>query len=170
MKKFALLLSILAFLTGCATLSTTDRQLLAQHRVPPPLYNRMTHREPLTVPDIIELSQRQVPPQFILRYLDETDTSLRLSRADVTRMRKAGVSSKVIDYILDTAPPVVSGRYSDDYYGPYPYYRRSYYAPSPYYAPYPYYYGGPTVIIGGGYWGHGYWGHGGWYHGGWHHH
>ena len=136
----------LALFTGCTTLHEGDRYLLQDHHVSPALYDRMLHGEPLSLPDIVELSQKQVPPPFIVHYVWKTYAVYHLSGSDISYLHKAGVSQQVIDYLLASGPMFAPR--------PYPYY------PAPYYAPYPYYpYGyGPTVIIGGGYgWGRGCW-------------
>ena len=149
MKNLAfLLLAIagIAVLSGCSTLSQNDRTVLDQHHVSASLYERMSHRDPLEISDIIELSRRQVPNRFIVHYLDSTDTTFRLSKGEISQLRKAGVSSEVIDYLLDTAP--VYSRRPSYYYSAYPAY-----GPYPYY-PGDYYYGGGTTVIfrgGGGY-------------------
>jgi len=158
--KFSFLIALLAMslLTGCTTLNQRDRDMLGQHHVSPELYEQMLHKEPLALSDIIELSRKQLPPRFIIEYLDSTRASYHLKRSDVTRLKKAGVSQDVIDYLLESAP----------LYGPEPYYYSpTFYDswPSSYYYPEYYYYRGPTVIIrepawsvhGGGYWGHHHW-------------
>ena len=158
--RFSLLLVLLAmsFLTGCATLNQRDRNMLGQHQVSPDLYDRMLHKEPLALSDIIELTRKQLPPRFLIDYLDSTRAVYHLTRSDVLRLKKAGVNQDVIDYLLDTTPM----------YAPQPYYYYSpVYDPWPgsYYYPDYYYRRGPTVIIhdpgwgfhGGGYWGHHRW-------------
>lgn len=150
MKSLYLIFAALAFglLTGCATLHEGDRYLLQEHHVSPSLYARMLHGEPLSLSDVIELSQRQVPPDFIVHYLWTSYAVYHLSSTDISNLRKAGVSKQVIDYMLASGPM----------YAPRPY---SYYGAPGYYAPYPYYpygYGYPAVSFGVGY--------GGWYGGG----
>lgn len=107
-------------LAGCATLTRTDRYLLQDHNVPPPLYARMTHREPLSLTDIIDLSQRQLAPGFIVNYLRSTYAVYRLSGPDVARLRQAKVSQKVIDYLLAT-PSMDGPEYYYSYRRPYRY-------------------------------------------------
>ena len=141
MKKiflmFLMVAGLLAF-SGCATLNPYDRGLLVQHHVSNSLYQRMLHGEPLALEDVIELSRRQLPAGFIIHYLSSTRSAYHLSSGDVARLRKAGVSKEVVDYLLDT-PALYAPR---PYYYPYP----------PYYPYDPYYYGGSSVIVGGGYW------------------
>ena len=153
MKRILLLpvVAALALLTGCATLNQNDRALLQQHKVSPALYTRMTHEEPLTLTDIMELSRCGLSPDFIIYYVSSNRIAYRLSSSDVSTLKKAGVDKRVIDYLLATRSMYAPSPY---YYGP-----RYYYGPS-YYPPYPYPY--PGVVVGGGYYyggpyRHGYW-------------
>lgn len=119
-------------LGGCATLDRKDQSVLQQHRVPPSLYNKMLVRAPLSLPEIIELSHREVPADLVLHYLKSTDMVYHLNSRDVTHLVQAGVSRKVIDYLLNT--PLLLVGYSAAPYYPY----------SPPWYPYaPYYYGSP---------------------------
>ena len=56
---------------------------------------------PLTPPDIITLSRRGVPDRFVLRHLEDNGVNYLVNRADITRMRKAGVSAAVIDELIE---------------------------------------------------------------------
>lgn len=125
----------LALLSGCATLSDADRAALQQHRVPPPLQERMNHRESLELADVTELSRRGVPPDFIMRYLRSTGRVYSLSSLDVVKLRDAGVRPGVIDYMMST-PALYAPRYADPWYG------YGYYGYDPHY-----YYNRPVVIV-----------------------
>jgi hypothetical protein len=162
------LLLITILYAGCGTINQQDREVLKAHQVPPDVYDKMLYGDPLSLDDIITLSQREVPPGLVIHYLQELDIVYYLRKQDVKRLRSAGVDESVIAYMLSTAPEPGPGPYVGGYYGapgPYPYP----YAP---YGPYPYgYYGGPVVVVGGYGWGRGGWGHGGWGgRGGWYHH
>ena len=161
--RFLPLLLLPLFFAGCGTVTQQDRQVLRDHEVSTDVYDTMLYGDPLSPDEVIELSQRAVPPGLIIRYLDRIDEVFQMPKAEVKRMRAAGVDEQVIAYMLSTAP-----QYGPGPYGPYP---------GPYAGPYPYgypygYYGGPVVVVGGGYgWYHGGgWGHGGWGGGGWGHH
>lgn len=106
-------LSLALLLTGCVTLSETDRSLLQQRRVSPDLYSRMSHRERISIADILELSERKVPASFVLRYLRSTGAVYKLSSDDVLLLRRSGVDRTVIDYLLQT-PALYGPRYVDD--------------------------------------------------------
>ncbi len=152
------LLLIPVLLAGCETINHQDREVLRAHDVPQGIYDKMLYGDPLSVEDIIALSQQAVPAGLIIHYIDETDTAYRLRKADVKQLRDSGVSEEVISYMLSTSAPdepvVYRGAYPAPAAYPYPYY------------PYDYYYGGsyggPVVIVGGAYhrgWGGGGWGH-----------
>lgn len=163
LRSFLLLL-MCAVLAGCANLTTHQRAVLQAHNVAPPVYNKMMLGEPLSLPDIIELAHRAVPPGLVIDYLDTTETVYRLQAADVARLRKAGVSDEVINYMLSTAREYGPALYGGGFY---PYGQLWY--------PYdPYFYGGPEIFIGGGYYGRWHGHHGGDWHGhgggGFHHH
>lgn len=102
--RLPLFLSILSafVLTGCATLGQADRDVLARHRVSPELYSRMLHRDVLTLTELIELAEKKVPVSFVLRYLRSTVAVYRLRSDDVVVLRRAGVSTQVIDYLMAT--------------------------------------------------------------------
>ncbi len=154
-SRLLLLLLIPLVLAGCATLGSHDLAVLRAHNVPPYLYQKMTNGDPLTISDVIMLSDRSVPSGLIIHYMDETDTAYRLRKADVQQLRSAGVSDEVISYMLSTsAPPDYHPAYPPPPYAyPYPY---AYY-PYDYYGPY----GGPVVVV-GGYRGGGGWGYRRW--------
>ena len=161
MKWFRFVFVVIALgLAGCASLNQNDRYVLQQHRVSPALYDAMVRMDPISLNDIIELSQDRVPPRFIVHYLRSTRASYKVPPARVRSLKKSGVSQEVIDYLLSTpgiyAPCAYYPReavYSDPYYYPYGYYSRPY----PYDYPYGYGFGYPTVVVGGGYYG-GWWG------------
>jgi len=154
MKWFHLLAiaAAIGLLAGCATLNQNDQALLQQHHVSPALYSRMVHEDPLALSDIVELTQRQLSPDFIVYYLSSTRAAYRLSQRDISNLRKAGVSKQVIDYLLSTPARYAPAPYYypavNYYYGP------GYYGGPGYYPGYAY----PRVYIGGGYYGGGYYG------------
>lgn len=151
MKSPHLVISLLAlvFLAGCASISRTERNTLIQHNVSSSVCDRMVRGNPLSLSDIIELSQRQVPDSIIVNYLDSTRVVYSLDKQSLTRLRQGKVSQGVINFLLDT-PSLFAPRYVD--YGPRPWYPYpAYYPYGPYYGPcYPQIYGGSSVIITGG--------------------
>jgi hypothetical protein len=103
----------------------------------------MVHGDPLSIGDICALSRAGVSDGIIIRYIRDQGTIYVLTSNDFDRMKKAGVSSSVVDYMAQTA----AGGYPYGPYGPYPYG----YPYGPYYGPYY----GPPVAVGIGFgWGH----------------
>ena len=80
--KFILLGLLLAGALGCAT-------------------NR-SRPQPLTESDIITLTHAGVGDDEIMHRIDNTRSIFRLGADDVVQLRQAGVSVRVVDYMLDT--------------------------------------------------------------------
>ena len=103
-RLLPLLVASALVLTGCATLNDRDRVVLQQQGVAGPVYEKMLHHEPLSLDDIIYLSQRGVPGPYIVYYLRPTYAVYKLTTGDVVRLRKTGVSEGVIRYLVATVP------------------------------------------------------------------
>jgi hypothetical protein len=98
----ALLLLAALCLTGCATMSRSDRAVLTQHGVEQPLFGRMVYNDRLTPKQIIEVSRKGVPSDFLIRYLRFTEAVYTFTPHDRVRLRKAGVKPAVIEYLRQT--------------------------------------------------------------------
>ncbi len=85
---------------GCAAFDRQELAYLSRRGVPPQTVRKMSHGDPLTPPEIIELTRRRVPEPFILRHLEDAGVNYVVTRNDVERMRAAGVSARVIDAML----------------------------------------------------------------------
>jgi outer membrane lipoprotein SlyB len=83
-----------------AALDEQDRKVM--ERTSPRTVDRMDKGEPLTVSDIIKLSQGGVSDETIIRYIRDSRTSYTLSQAQINRLQQGGVSQRVINYMLDT--------------------------------------------------------------------
>lgn len=83
-----------------AALDEQDRKVM--ERTSPRTVERMDRREPLTVNDVIKLSQGGVSDESIIRYLQQSGTTYNLSQAQIRRLQDAGVSQRVINYMVDT--------------------------------------------------------------------
>ena len=83
-----------------AALDEQDRRIM--ERTSPRTVNRMDRGEPITINDVIKLSQGGVSDDTIIRYIRDTRTSYNLSQAQIRRMQQAGVSQRVINYMIDT--------------------------------------------------------------------
>ena len=92
--------------------------------------------QPLAIEDIKNLSKANVGDDLIISQINMSRTVYHLNTAQIIDLRNAGISAKVIDYMINTPtafvqPPAVSR--GDAYYysepvAPYPYY---YYYPAP---------------------------------------
>lgn len=85
-----------------AALDEQDRRVM--ERSSPRTVDRMDRGEPLTINDVIKLSQGGVSDDTIMRYMRETTSTYNLSQAQIRRLQDAGVSQRVINDM------VVSGR------------------------------------------------------------
>jgi uncharacterized protein YcfJ len=83
-----------------AALDEQDRKVM--ERTSPRTVDRMDRSEPLTVNDIIKLSQGGVSDESIIHYLQQTGTTYNLSQAQIRRLQDAGVSQRVINYMIDS--------------------------------------------------------------------
>ena len=83
-----------------ASLDEQDRKVM--QRTSPRTVDRMDRREPLTVNDVIKLSQGGVSDESIIRYLQQTGSTYNLSQAQIRRLQDAGVSQRVVNYMVDS--------------------------------------------------------------------
>ncbi len=81
-----------------AVLDEQDRRVM--ERSSPRTVDRMERGEPLTLNDVIKLSQGGVNDTAILNYMQETDSSYTLSQAQIRRLQDAGVSQRIIDFMV----------------------------------------------------------------------
>lgn len=77
-----------------ATLDEQDRKVV--NRSSPRTLDRMEKNEPLTLNDIIHLSQVGVSDETIIQYLQETKSMYNLTQTQIRRLQDAGVSDRVI--------------------------------------------------------------------------
>lgn len=83
-----------------AALDEQDRKVI--ERSSPRTVDRMDRGEPLTINDVIKLSQGGVSDDTIITYIQETKTSYNLSQAQIRRLKDAGVSQRVIQFMIDS--------------------------------------------------------------------
>lgn len=81
-------------------LDSQDRKVM--ERSSPRTVDRMDRGEPLTINDVIKLSQNGVDEDSIIRYMRDTNSSYSLSQAQIRRLQDAKVSEKVIQYMIDS--------------------------------------------------------------------
>ncbi len=104
------------------------------------VYDKMVHGDDLSLYDIKALTHAGVSDAVTLRYLRNRQTVYYLTAEDVGGLRKAGVSTSIVDYMLQTPrqyasyyPAVGAG------FGYFPYYDPFWGPPYPNY-PYPRHY------------------------------
>ena len=127
---------------GLSDQQKADYAAVQRSGVSPAIYDKMMHGDPLSVGDVGSLSRAGVSDGIIIRYIRDQGTVYSLTSGDFSYLKKAGVSSSVVDYMAQTG-------YQGYPYGPGPY---PYPYPYPYYGPY-----GPPVVVGFGFGGGHYW-------------
>ncbi len=101
--KGALIGSAAGVITGGligAVLDAQDRKVM--ERTSPRTVDRMDRGEPLTINDVIKLSQSGVSDDTMITYMRDTISTYNLSQAQVRRLQDAGVSQRVINYMVDS--------------------------------------------------------------------
>jgi hypothetical protein len=123
--RFLFVIAAAGLLAGCGLSPQQKADYAAVQRadVSTAIYDKMVHGDPLSVGDIIALSQARVADGVIVRYIRDHGTIYYLSKEDFDNLHAGGVSPSVIDYMARTGPP-----------------------PGPYYAPGPYFYPPPIAV------------------------
>ncbi len=83
-----------------AILDDQDRKIM--DKTSPRTVERMDRGEPLTINDIIKLSQGGVSDDTIIRYIKDSKTTYNLSQAQINRLQEAGVSQRVVNFMIET--------------------------------------------------------------------
>lgn len=81
-----------------ASLDEQDRKVMERNS--PRTVDRMDRGEPLTINDVIKLSQGGVSDDTIVRYMRETASYYQLSGAQTRRLQESGVSQRVINEMI----------------------------------------------------------------------
>lgn len=105
MKTRSLLFILAATLgllsSGCATAARRNTALVAaQYGTDVFVLDKLERGARLSFADLEELGRRGVPENAILAHLNRRDDAYRLTTTQVVRLREAGVSDGVIDYLL----------------------------------------------------------------------
>jgi uncharacterized protein YcfJ len=90
---------VMGSLTGFA-LDEQDKKVMEKSS--PRTVERMNRNEPLTLNDVIKLSQGGVSDNTIIQYIHDQKTQYNLTQTQIRRLRDAGVSQRVINYMVDT--------------------------------------------------------------------
>jgi hypothetical protein len=116
-------------MTGYTTMHRERMQVAEDDSLTPP---------PMTISDIIALSQDSVSADVIISQMKVTDSYFRLTTEDIVALKKAGVNDKVINAMIQTGSQTRENRertvvYPAYYpywgYGWYPYYWYPWYSP-----------------------------------------
>ncbi|MES2273389.1 MAG: glycine zipper domain-containing protein [Chlamydiota bacterium] len=81
-------------------LDEQDRKVM--ERSSPRTVDRMDRGEPLTINDVIKLSQGGVSDDTIIEYMGDTNSTYHLSQAQIRRLNDAGVSKRVIETMANS--------------------------------------------------------------------
>jgi len=81
-----------------ASLDESEQRRL--ERQSPQTYRRVDHGERLSVNDIINLSKSDISDDKIIDLIKKTESRYTLNNYQIERMRDAGVSEKVINYMM----------------------------------------------------------------------
>lgn len=84
-----------------AALDEGDRDHI--QRSSPQTMNRIDRGEQLSISDIEKMSQAKISDDKIIGAIQSTGSVYHLSASDVEALNRAGVSQRVIDYMLQTA-------------------------------------------------------------------
>jgi hypothetical protein len=133
-SRFLLLVAAACALAGCGLSDQQKADYASVQRagVSPAIYDKMVHDDPLSINDIISLSRARVSDGIIVRYIRDHGTVYALNGQDMDRLRQAGVSPSVVDFMARSG-------YPGGPYGP---------GPGPYFYP-------PPIAIGFGFGGGG---------------
>jgi len=100
----ALIGGALGAITGGLIGNSLDQQERARLQVQAPqTYARIDQGQPLTLADIKAMARAGISDNVIISQIRATRTAYRLSAADIIDLHDAGVSSAVIDYMVNAA-------------------------------------------------------------------
>lgn len=109
MKTSRALLFTALLLPGAMTFATTAAQrasadTAAAAGAPMSVVGKMQRGTPLTFADIQDLARQRVPDDTTLAYLKATKSGYRLTTENFDALRAAGVSDRVLNYLLLASP------------------------------------------------------------------
>jgi hypothetical protein len=99
--------------------SIDQEQAEELHADAPATYAHLRQNQPLTVTDVKALSRARVSDDIIISQIQNSRTVYHLSPQDIIDMHAAGVSDRVVNFMITTvngppAPPPTTIVYSDD--------------------------------------------------------
>ena len=115
--RILILIAATCLLAGCglSDQQKADYASVQRSGVSSAIYDKMEHGDPLSINDVISLSQARVSDAVIVRYIRDQGTVYSLSPQDMDGLSHAGVSPSVIDFMARTGYPGPGS------YGPYVY-------------------------------------------------
>lgn len=104
----ALIGGAMGALTGASVGHAMDQEAAARLRTQAPqTYERVDQRQPLAIADIKAMAKAGVGDEVIISQIVNSRTVYRLSASEIIELHEAGVSQKVIEYMINT--PGMSG-------------------------------------------------------------
>lgn len=92
--------------TGGLIGNAMDREAQARLRQQAPqTYTRIDQGRPLSVADVKALAAARVGDDVIISQIRHTRTSFQLSSSDLIDLKNAGVSDRVVEFMINTPPP-----------------------------------------------------------------
>jgi hypothetical protein len=92
-----------SLLSGCATAAQQKTAMSAsRHGTDAAVVDKLERGRKLSLNDLEELGRRGVPDTVILSHLRRRDDAYRLTATEVVRLREAGVSDRVSNYLLES--------------------------------------------------------------------
>lgn len=101
---FTALLLTGAVVRAAATQQKSLASAAAAFNLPPELGQKMQRGAPLALADVQVLARSGVPDDTILAYLRSTGASYQLTAEAIDQLRAAGVSDRVMNYLLLASP------------------------------------------------------------------
>ncbi len=104
----ALVGGILGAITGSLIGNSVDREQAAELQAQAPVtYVHIQQNQPLTIEDVKALVHAKVSDDAIIAQIQNSHTVYHLTASDIVDLHKAGVSDRVVDFMINTAsaPP-----------------------------------------------------------------
>ncbi len=83
-----------------AALDEQDRRVMQKNS--PRTVDRMDRGDPLTINDVIKLSQNGISDDMIMLYLQRSDSFYSLSQTQIRRLQESGVSQRIINAMIES--------------------------------------------------------------------
>lgn len=81
-------------------LDEQDRKVLQKSS--PTTIERVDHNQPLSIQDIIKISQAGVSDEKIIQYMKDRKTVYNLTQEQITKLKQSGVGQRVIAHMVNT--------------------------------------------------------------------